>query len=70
MDEPKRDDDVRNADDVKIEELSDSRLRITVGHLVTDVSVERTYHIHRSFGEFRSLDHLIEFLRKKSQEAE
>jgi hypothetical protein len=70
LDDSERGDRTRHHDDVKIEELSDSRLRITIGKLVTDVSVERTYHTHRSFGEFRSLDHLIEFLRKKSQEAE
>ena len=57
-------------DDVEIEHLSDSMLRIKVGRLVTDVMVERVYYTHRSFGEFRSLDHLIEFLRKKSEEAD
>lgn len=70
MDDSTRDADARPADDVKVEELSESSLRITIGNLVTEVTVERVYHTHRSFGEFRSLDHLIEFLRKKSQEAE
>lgn len=63
-------DDTKRDDDVEIEELSDSMLRIKVGGLVTDVTVERVYHTHRSFGEFRSLDQVIEFLRKKSREAE
>lgn len=70
MDHPKNASDAPQPDDVQIEELSDSMLRITVGRLVTDVMVERIYRTHRSFGEFRSLDNLIAFLRKKSEEAE
>jgi hypothetical protein len=62
--------DPQHPDDVKVEELSDSRLRITVGRIVEDVTVERLYHTNRSFGPFRSLDSLIAFLRKKSEEAE
>lgn len=57
-------------DDVDIEELSDSTLRITIGSLVEDVTVERLYYTHRSFGPFSSLDNLVAFLRKKSEEAE
>lgn len=57
-------------DDVKIEELSDSTLRITIGSLVEDVTVDRLYYTHRSFGPFTSLDNLVAFLRKKSEEAE
>jgi hypothetical protein len=62
--------DSKPADDVKIEELSDSTLRITIGRLVEDVTVDRLYYTHRSFGPFTSLDNLVAFLRKKSEEAE
>jgi hypothetical protein len=56
--------------DVTIEELSDSQLRITVGRLITDVTVERIYYTHRSFAEFHSLEELVGFLRKKSEAVE
>ena len=62
--------DWKPPDDVKIEELSDSTLRITIGSLVEDVTVDRLYYTHRSFGPFASLDNLVAFLRKKSEEAE
>ena len=60
--------DVDYGPDVKIERLSDSRLRVTVGRIATEVTVERVYRTPRSFGEFHSLDHLVAFLRKKSEE--
>ena len=59
--------DVDYGDDVKIEEVSDSRLRVTVGRIATEVTIERVYRTPRSFGEFHSLDHLVAFLRKKSE---
>lgn len=55
-------------DDVKVEEVSDTVLRVTVGDLTTDVSVERIYRTDVHFGEFRSLDRLIEVLRKISKD--
>ena len=60
--------DVDYGHDVKVERLSDSRLRVTVGRIATEVTVERMYRTPRSFGEFHSLDHLVAFLRKKSEE--
>lgn len=60
--------DADYGDDVKIEQVSDSRLRVTVGRIATEVTVERVYRTPRSFGEFHSLDHLVAFLRKKSED--
>jgi hypothetical protein len=53
---------------VEIEEVSDSLLRVTIDGDVFDVTVERIYHTHHHFGEFRSLDRLVEMLRRVHQE--
>ena len=55
----------------KVSDLRANRsLRITIGRLVEDVTVDRLYYTHRSFGPFTSLNNLVAFLRKKSEEAE
>jgi len=60
--------DSQQSKDVQIDELSDSMLRVTVGGLTADVSVERIYRTDLHFGEFRSLDTLIKVLRKIAEE--
>lgn len=71
MDESHRGHEESSEDvEVEIEELSDSLLKVRVGRLTTDVTVERIYRTPRSFGEFRSIESVVAFLRKKAEEEE
>ena len=55
---------------VDVVELSETRLRITINGVANEVEVEKIYRTDRHFGEFRSLDHLIDVLRRLDDQAD
>ena len=60
-----------NSDDpgVSIEEVSDQQIRVTIDGEPIHVFVERRYTtMHEHFGQFSSLDHLVEAVRRNRRE--
>ena len=55
--------------DVQVEEVSPSYLRVTIEGITFDIGVERVYMSHAVFGEFRSIDELIEVLTAVRKQA-
>lgn len=51
-------------DGYSVEELDDSHVRVTIDGEPVDVYIERRYSTHHHFGQFTSLDHLVDVIRK------
>ena len=62
---------IEEGSDYTVEELDDSRIRLTIDGQPLDVYVEKRFSSHHHFGQFSSLDHLVEAVRsRRAQQAE